>query len=68
MLAFSGLITEYTTIIMNLAVSRLLCLRQDNRDIEKYGQDFCGLCHLVAFNDVALNDIFRVGLNEPILS
>ncbi len=49
-------------------LSPLLCLRQDNRDIEEYVQDFCGLCYLVAFNDVALKDIFRVGLNEPIRS
>ncbi|KAL0158885.1 hypothetical protein M9458_046961, partial [Cirrhinus mrigala] len=28
--------------------------------------DFCELCHLVTFNDVALKDIFWHGLNEPI--
>ncbi|KAL0153357.1 hypothetical protein M9458_051353 [Cirrhinus mrigala] len=53
---------------MNPAVSRLLCLRQGDQAIEKYFEEFCGLCHLVGFNDVALKDIFRVGLNEPIRS
>ncbi len=54
------------TVTMNPAVSRLLCLRQGDRAIEDYVKDFCGLCHLVDFNDVALKDICRVGLNEPI--
>ncbi len=53
---------------MNPAVSHLLCLHQSNRAIEKYVEDFCGLCHLVGFNDVALKDIFRAGLNKPIRS
>ncbi len=53
---------------MNPALSRLLCLRQGDRAIEDYVEDFCGLCHLVAFNDVALKDIFRFGLNEPLRS
>lgn len=53
---------------MNPAVIRLLRLRQRNRAIEDCVEDFCGLCHLVDFNDVALKDIFRVGLNEPICS
>ncbi|KAI2646855.1 Retrotransposon Gag-like protein 9 [Labeo rohita] len=49
--------------------SRLFHLCQGNRCIEDYVVDFCGLCHhLVAFNDVALKDIFRYGLNEPICS
>ncbi len=51
---------------MDPAVSRLLCLRQGDRTIEDYVEDFCGLCHLVDFNDVALKDILQVGLNEPI--
>ncbi len=51
---------------MDPAVSRLLCLRQGDRTIEDYVEDFCGLCHLVDFNDVALKGILRVGLNEPI--
>ncbi len=53
---------------MNPAVSHLLCLRQSNRAIKEYVEDFCGLCHLVGFNDVALKDIFRAGLNKPIRS
>jgi len=53
---------------MNPAVSRLLCLRQGNQAIEDHVEDFCGLFHLVAFNDVALKDIFRIGLNKPIHS
>ncbi len=53
---------------MNPALVRLLHLRQGDQAIEEYVQDFCGLCHLVAFNDVALKDIFRVGLYEPIRS
>ncbi len=68
MLAFSGIITEYTTCTMNPAVSHLLYLRQSNRAIEEYVEDFCGLCHLAGFNNVVLNDMFRVGLNEPIRS
>ncbi len=28
--------------------------------------DFCEVCHLVDFKDVALKDLFRVGLNEII--
>ncbi|KAL0161974.1 hypothetical protein M9458_041370, partial [Cirrhinus mrigala] len=41
--------------------SCLFRLRQGNRSIEDYIMDFCGL-------DVALKDIFRHGLNEPIHS
>ncbi|KAL0153616.1 hypothetical protein M9458_051096 [Cirrhinus mrigala] len=48
--------------------SRLFSLHQGNRPIEEYVVDFCELCHLVNFNDVALNDIFCHGLNEPIHS
>ncbi|KAL0190342.1 hypothetical protein M9458_013040, partial [Cirrhinus mrigala] len=53
---------------MNQATSRLLCLRQGNRAIEEYVEDFCGLCHLVDFNDIALKELFRYGLDEPICS
>ncbi|ROL52934.1 CD276 antigen [Anabarilius grahami] len=52
---------------MNPAVA-LLHLRQGNRPLEHYVQEFCELSHLVNLNDVALKDIFRVGLNEPICS
>ncbi|KAI2647382.1 Filamentous hemagglutinin [Labeo rohita] len=48
--------------------SRLFCLRQGNQPIEDYVADFCELCHLVTFNDVALKDIFRHRLNDPIRS
>ncbi|KAL0147810.1 hypothetical protein M9458_056887 [Cirrhinus mrigala] len=48
--------------------SRLFHLRQGNRPVEDYVIDFCELCYLVTFNDVALKDIFRVGLNDPICS
>ncbi|KAL0178798.1 hypothetical protein M9458_027692, partial [Cirrhinus mrigala] len=54
-----------TQITMDLA-SRLFCLRQGNRCIEDYVGEFCELCRLVGFDDVALKDIFRVGLNDPI--
>ncbi len=53
------------TIKMNPA-DRLVHLRQGNQAIEDYVRDFCGLCNLVDFNDVALKDLFWVGLNEPI--
>ncbi len=67
-LAFSGLIiTEYTTRIMNPAVS-LLRLRQGNGAIEDYVVEFLEFSNQVDFNEVALKDIFRVGLNEPIRS
>ncbi len=58
-------ITEYTTLIMNPAVS-LLRLRQGNGSIEDYDVEFLELSNQVDVNDVALKDIFRVGLNEPI--
>ncbi len=62
-LAFSGLlVTEYT---ISTAVS---LLPQGNQAIEDYVTNFCGLCHLVNCNNVAVKDIFRVGLNEPIRS
>ncbi|KAL0185536.1 hypothetical protein M9458_017206, partial [Cirrhinus mrigala] len=48
--------------------SCLFRLRQGNQPVEDYVIDFCELCHLVTFNDVALKDIFRHGLNEPIRS
>ncbi|KAL0194568.1 hypothetical protein M9458_008140, partial [Cirrhinus mrigala] len=48
--------------------SRLFRLRQGNRRVEDFVVEFCELCHLVDFNDVALKDIFRVGLNDPIRS
>ncbi|KAI2647952.1 Protein piccolo [Labeo rohita] len=48
--------------------SHLFCLHQGNRCIEDYVVDFCGLCYLVEFNDVALKDIFRNRLNNPIRS
>ncbi len=60
-------ITEYTTLIMNPAVS-LLRLRQGNGSIEDYDVEFLELSNQVDVNDVALKDIFRVGLNEPIRS
>ncbi|KAL0189685.1 hypothetical protein M9458_016784, partial [Cirrhinus mrigala] len=56
-----------TQITMDPAL-RLFRLRQGNQPIEHYVMDFCELCHMVAFNDVALKDIFRVGLNDPIRS
>ncbi|KAL0157363.1 hypothetical protein M9458_048609, partial [Cirrhinus mrigala] len=56
-----------TQITMDPA-SRLFCLRQGNRCIEDFVVEFCELCHLVPFNDVALKDIFRMGLNDPIRS
>ncbi|XDV24412.1 hypothetical protein PO909_028607 [Leuciscus waleckii] len=52
---------------MNPAVA-LLNLRQGNVPIETYLAEFCELSHQLDFNDVALKDIFRVNLNEPIRS
>ncbi len=52
---------------MNPAVS-LLRLRQGNGAIEDYVVMFLELSNQVDFNEVALKDIFRVGLNEPIRS
>ncbi|KAL0194889.1 hypothetical protein M9458_008461, partial [Cirrhinus mrigala] len=56
-----------TQITMDPA-SHLFCLHQGKRCIEDYVVDFCELCYLVEFNDVALKDIFRNGLNNPIRS
>ncbi|KAL0161105.1 hypothetical protein M9458_044830, partial [Cirrhinus mrigala] len=56
-----------TEITMDPA-SRLFRFHQGNHNIEDYTMDFCELCYLVTFNDVALKDIFRHGLNEPIRS
>ncbi|XP_051547616.1 uncharacterized protein LOC127437025 [Myxocyprinus asiaticus] len=44
----------------------LLRLRQGNRPLEDYVEDFCGLASQVDFNEVALKDCFRFGLNESI--
>ncbi len=52
---------------MNPAVS-LLRLRQGNGAIEDYVVEFLELSIQEDFNEVALKDIFRVGLNEPIHS
>lgn len=49
---------------INPAVFGLLCLRQGNRTIENYVVDFLELSWYVDFNE----DIFCVGLNEPIHS
>uniref|UniRef100_A0A671NM60 Retrotransposon gag domain-containing protein n=1 Tax=Sinocyclocheilus anshuiensis TaxID=1608454 RepID=A0A671NM60_9TELE len=43
---------------------RLVRLRQGNRSIEDYVEDFCGLCHQVDFNETFLKDIFRYGLGQ----
>lgn len=50
---------------MNPAV-HLLHLRQGNRPIEEFVEDFFGLSHLLDFNDIALKDIFWFGLTEEI--
>jgi len=47
---------------MNPAVT-LLCLRQGNRTIENYVFEFLEISNHVDFNEVALNNIFRHGLN-----
>ncbi len=39
----------------------LVRLRQGNRPIEDYVEDFCGLCHKVDFNYNFMKDIFRYG-------
>ncbi|KAL0151968.1 hypothetical protein M9458_052686 [Cirrhinus mrigala] len=41
-------------------------LRQGNQPIEDYAVDFCELCHLVGFNDIALKDIFQHGLKNSL--
>ncbi|KAI2646613.1 hypothetical protein H4Q32_027638 [Labeo rohita] len=57
-------ITEYTTANMNPAVSCLICLRQGDRAIEEYVEDFCNLCHLVKFSVAALKGIFCNGFKD----
>ncbi|KAL0188178.1 hypothetical protein M9458_015277, partial [Cirrhinus mrigala] len=37
-----------------------------DRAIEEYVEDFCNLCHLVKFNDVALKGIFCNGLTDSL--
>ncbi|KAL0147096.1 hypothetical protein M9458_057620 [Cirrhinus mrigala] len=44
---------------------RLLGLRQGNRPIEAYVEDFCELCYQVDFNNT-FKDIFRFGLSKDI--
>ncbi len=56
-------IKEYTTRTMNPVVD-LLSLRQGNRPLEDYMEDFCHLCHVVGFNDVVLKGIFCNGLKD----
>ncbi len=48
---------------MNPAVA-LLILRQGNSPLEDYVADFCKLCHVVGFNDVAPKGIFRNRLKD----
>ncbi len=43
-------------------------LRQGRLSIEEYVTQFCLLSNKVHFDEVALKDIFRFGLNEPIKS
>ncbi len=47
---------------------QLLDLRQGSLSIEEYVTQFCLLSNEVHFDEVALKDIFRFGLNEPIKS
>ncbi len=47
---------------------QLLDLRQGNSSIEEYVTQFCELSYGVLFDEVALKDIFRLGLNEPVKS
>ncbi len=47
---------------------QLLDLRQGNSSIEEYVTQFCELSYGVLFDEVALKDIFRFGLNEPVKS
>ncbi len=35
--------------------------------IEEYVADFCEVCHLVDFNDVTVKDIFRFGVDDPLV-
>ncbi|KAL0152507.1 hypothetical protein M9458_052230 [Cirrhinus mrigala] len=46
--------------------SRLFRLRQGNQPTEDYVTNFCELCHLVDFNDIALKDIFHHGLKDSL--
>ncbi len=50
------------------AAYRLCGLRQGNLSIEEYVSQFCLLSNEVNFDEVALKDIFRFGLNEPVKS
>ncbi|KAL0149599.1 hypothetical protein M9458_055126, partial [Cirrhinus mrigala] len=46
----------------------LVRLRQGNRPIEDYVEDFCALCYKVDFNETFLKDIFRYGLSKDFSS
>ncbi|KAI2646310.1 Foot protein 1 variant 1 [Labeo rohita] len=46
--------------------SQLFRLRQGNQPIQDYVTNFCELCHLVDFNDIALKDIFHHGLKDSL--
>ncbi len=50
------------------AAYRLCDLRQGNLSIEEYVSQFCLLSNEVNFDEVALKDLFRLGLNEPVKS
>ncbi|KAL0152492.1 hypothetical protein M9458_052215 [Cirrhinus mrigala] len=47
---------------------RLVRLRQGNRPIEDYVEDFCAMCYKVDFNETFLKDIFRYGLRKDLSS
>ncbi len=50
-------------------VDQLLGLRQGDRSIEDYVQQFCELVYQVPLYDETLfKDLFRFGLNEPVKS
>ncbi|KAI2657266.1 hypothetical protein H4Q32_030264 [Labeo rohita] len=53
-----------TQITMDPA-SHLFCLRQGNQPTEDYVVDFCGLCHLVAFNDDCGRETPQSSSNPP---
>ncbi len=48
--------------------NQLLDLRQGSQSIEEYVTQFCVLSDKVPFDEVALKDIFRFGLSEPVKS
>lgn len=54
---------------LSLSASGYKCYTtQNNLSVEHYVEEYCELCYLEAFNDVAPKDIFCEGLDETMAS